>query len=550
MAILLIGLSILCILAAALALLTVVVLIRQSRPKPGAGELPGIPSPADGPRLVAITGSLLKQEFVIPSPPYGLTIGRSSTNDVVLADDMLVSRRHAQLMPEGDQYTLYDRDSINGVFVNDRRIVRHCLVHGDRVQICNTCFRFIHPAAASRAQPVPSSLPAPAPSPLNSMELSAQSLFQGYLLEKELGRGGMSVVYKARDAQGMAVAIKVLDVTDDYVVKKFEQEGQIGTALRDHPNIRVVYQLGRSQDRRLYLVMEYVEGRSLRDWIGASLSESQIVRVIGQVCAALHYTHQRGVVHRDIKPENILINEQGVVKVTDFGIAKLASSVTVTKGRIVGTPEYISPEQARGERVLPTGDIYSLGIVLYELLTGQPPFTLPRDAEPNQACIAVLSAHIRTPPAPPHQMRPGVSEQLERVTLRALEKDPARRFTTAWEMGQALGFRPQVPSLSIPATPPAGGQVVACLTVVRGRQAGRRIGLSSETTVLGREQIAPDDRYISSKHLSIAWRVDQLWLEDMSRNGTWVNGERIYGEVPVQIGDEIALGNHVLRIEA
>ena len=260
---------------------------------------------------------------------------------------------------------LYDRDSVNGVFVNGQRVFRYVLHHGDMFQICNSRFRFMHDNGSAPDDQY--SMPSPKSNnyPLtDSMKLGTQARIGEYVIEKIIGKGGMSVVYKAWSPQKQPVAIKVLDVTGEYVERKFEQEGRIGVTLREHPNICQTFDSGRSEDDRFYLVMEYIEGTSLRDLIdNHALSEQQIVHIIGQLCDALHYAHQHYIVHRDIKPENILVSNQGKVKVTDFGIAKLTSSVTVTDDRIVGTPEYISPEQAQAQRITPASDIYSVGIM-------------------------------------------------------------------------------------------------------------------------------------------------------------------------------------------
>ena len=556
-----VGLLLLVALLAAIALATIVLLARQRGSAQGTVACPVCSMPvgagdascshcdhplqsapdADSPRLIAVQGSLVGREFNIPPPPKGLTIGRASANHVALADDVMVSRHHAQIMQENGHHVLHDRDSVNGVFVNNQRIARHVLADRDMIQICNAFFRFVVGAAPDSTVPRPTP---PAPPVSDSMHLPAQTEFEGYVLEEELGRGGMSVVYKARDAQGATYAIKVLDVSDKYLRRKFVQEGEIGAALRDHPHIRVVHHLSQSQDQNLYLVMEYIQGQSLRKLTEQGIADTEIVRLIGEVCDALHYAHQQNIVHRDIKPENILVDHHGAVKVTDFGIAKLTSSVTVTNDRIVGTPEYLSPEQAQGrQRILPASDVYSLGIVLYEMLAGRPPFPLPPDLSPREATVIVLTQHIEDRPTRPGQIRSRVSKRLEKVALKALEKAPQQRFPTAQAMAQALGFDSQV----IP--PPPLIRPVAHLVVVRGSHARRHISLASEMTLLGREQIAPDDRQMSRQHLSIAPRGGQLWLQDRSLNGTWVNGERVYGQTPLNAGDEIIAGNHVLRLE-
>lgn len=539
----LLGLAALLTIAAAVVIL--VLTRRSQQPQVAAPPLQGRPRTVLA-KLIAHEGPLTGREFTIPPPPRGLTIGRDPVNDVVLSDDILVSRRHAQIVLENGQFVLHDRNSVNGLFVNNQRVARRVLENDDLIQVCNSCFRFVtgtEPSLSVSRPPQEKKESAREIAPVDSLRLSTQTYFEGYLLERELGRGGMSVVYKACDARDAPVAIKILDVTDEYLMRKFVQEGKIGAALRDHPNIRIVHDLRRSQDNRLFLVMQYIEGQSLRQVINQRWSDGEIIRIIGQVCDALHYAHQQHIVHRDIKPENILIDNQGVVKVTDFGIAKLTSSVTVTSDRIVGTPEYLSPEQAQGQqRILPASDIYSLGIVLYEMLVGGPPFPLPRNLPPREATLSILTKHIRTKPTPPSRIQPQVSKRLEQIALKALKKNPKNRFPTALAMGQELGYQRQ-------AIPPAPSPKVAHLIIVRGSHVGQRIRCGSEVTIIGREHIAPDDPQVSRKHLSITPRGDQLWLEDMSLNGTWVNGRRIYGEIPIDASDEIAVGSHMLRVE-
>ncbi len=494
-----------------------------------------------GAKLIALEGEAGGRAWEIPASRKGLTIGRGSINDVVLQNDMMVSRQHAQIVFEDGRCVLHDRGSVNGVFVNDRRVMRHTLRRDDVIQICNTTFRFV--AEGDIGSPPEEERQSPLAHPdTDSMELPRNTDFGGYLLEGKIGQGGMSVVYKAYNAQRRPVAIKVLDVDDDYIVKKFIQEGEIGRTLRHHPNICRIYSSGRAEDNRFYLVMEYISGVSLREVVGRAVTDEQIVSIIGQACDALHYAHLQNVVHRDIKPENIMVNDQGQAKVTDFGIAKLTSSVTVTKDRTVGTPEYISPEQVQAQRVVPGSDIYSVGIVLYELLTGRPPFPLERAASPRAATIQVLMKHLHTEPIPPSHLNPRVSPHLEQIALRALAKTPEQRFASAWEMACALGYERRA------LTPPPSifaGQLV----VMNGPRSGHRIRLTTPSVVLGRAQIAPEDQYISKQHLKIAQRGRQLWLEDRSRNGTWVNGERVFGEAPINANDVISVGKHSLRIE-
>jgi serine/threonine-protein kinase len=357
----------------------------------------------------------------------------------------------------------------------------------------------------------------------------------------------MSEVFRARDPSGRQVAIKILQQSDPYLVDKFVQEGnKIGPLLRDHPNIVYVHEFGQGPENRLYIVMEYVDAPSLRHTIRQSPSEVQIVRAVGQVCDALGFAHENNVVHRDIKPENILLTPAGKAMVLDFGIAKLTSASTVTRDKIVGTPEYISPEQARGEQVRPASDVYSLGIVLYELFTGSVPFRRKNDDDPFKAAMEVIRQHLKETPEPIRKRNPNarISRKSEQVTMRCLKKDIRDRYTTASEMGKALGYEG-------PAEAPTSPSVVpqASLSIVKGGRKGRRIPLASDTLALGRIDIDPRDTSISRHHVNIIFRGGSFWLQDMSKNGTWIDGQPVFGEAPLAQGALIQLGDSVLRLE-
>ena len=502
---------------------------------PSAPEQAQGPLPAPEAALIGLTGALAQQVFRVWPAPRGLTVGRSTDNDVVISD-MLISRYHAQVVPEGDDIVLYDRNSANGTLVNGQRVVRHVLQHGDVIQLCGTEFVFSHTGQAvtparPRREPPPEEAPVPSP----------EGEFAGYRLEELLGQGGISVVYRALAPDGTPVALKILNVTDEYIVRKFMQEQQIGQVLAQHPYIRQVHALGQNQER-LYLVMEYVDGWSLRKRVGA-LAEEEIVRIVGQTCQALAFAHDHNIIHRDVKPENILVARDGTVKVTDFGIAKLTSAVTITRDRVVGTPEYLSPEQARGDDTIgPAADIYSLGVVLYELLVGQVPFPLARHGSTFRETVEVLRHHIHTPPPPPRARNPQVNPTLEKVALKALEKDPRRRYANALAMAEALGYHERPPALSAPAVARLG------LVVMRGARSRCRFEVQGEGLVIGRADLDPEDVLVSRRHVLLTRRGSGLWLQDTSLNGTRVNGKRVFGEVLLQRGDEIEIGQSVLRV--
>lgn len=257
-----------------------------------------------------------------------------------------------------------------------------------------------------------------------------------YEILEQLGGGGMSIVYKGRDTfLNRLVTIKVLRpefTCDEDFVKRFRREAQAIASL-SHPNIVSIYDVGR-EDEVDYLVMEYVEGDNLKNLIRGqgALPPERAVEITRQVSEALQHAHENNIVHRDVKPQNILITRGGRAKLTDFGIARGATTATLTQtDTIVGSVHYLSPEQARGETAGPRSDIYSLGIVLYEMVTGELPFQ-------GETPIGVALKHIQEEPPRPSSLNPGVSPGLEKVIARALAKIPADRYRTARDMATEL----------------------------------------------------------------------------------------------------------------
>ncbi|MEA4924368.1 MAG: protein kinase [Syntrophomonadaceae bacterium] len=257
-----------------------------------------------------------------------------------------------------------------------------------------------------------------------------------YELIEIVGEGGMSTVFKARDKiLDRIVAVKILKdefSKDKGFVEKFKTEA-LSAASISHPNIVNIYDVGQEQDVH-YIVMEYVDGTTLKDIIRkrAPLPVEEAVNIAIMVCDGVHHAHEKGIIHRDIKPHNILITEQGMVKVADFGIARAVSAGTITYGNnIVGSVHYFSPEQARGEVINRTTDIYSIGCILYEMVTGKVPF----DAE---SPITVALRHIHDDPPSPRLKNPEIPVALEGIIFRAMEKVPGRRFQTAQDMRNAL----------------------------------------------------------------------------------------------------------------
>src|SRR5215813_8240107 len=315
--------------------------------------------------------------------------------------------------------------------------------------------------------PAPSGAQSPAAvSPLSASDaLTGMTLDQKYYLESKLGFGGMGSVYRAgRLLIGDRVAVKVLhpdQMADPQAVERFRREAQTAARLK-HPNVVTVYDFGVSREGLNYQVMELAEGESLRSLVErhSRLAETAAAEIILQVCAALDEAHRQGIVHRDIKPENIHVQtiSGGLqVKLLDFGIAALrdvkAGRLTRT-GAAMGTPHYMSPEQCLGEELDGRSDIYSLGIVLFEMLTGVVPFDSP-------TTTAIVVKHVNDPPPPPRILNPKISPAVESVTLRALEKRRDARPQTAGEMARKLiaaagSARPGSPH---PATVAAPGVV-------------------------------------------------------------------------------------------
>jgi serine/threonine protein kinase len=259
-----------------------------------------------------------------------------------------------------------------------------------------------------------------------------------YQIVQVAGKGGMAVVYKAfQPSLNRYVALKVLPdylAQDEQFVMRFEQEARAAAALR-HPNIMVIYDVGQ-EDNTHFIAAEYLEGVTLSQALAAQrgpLPLPRIVNIINQLASALDFAHQRGLVHRDIKPSNAFIGADDHVTLTDFGIAKaLQGGAQMTRtGTMVGTPEYMSPEQAEGRPIDQRSDNYSLGVMLYQLLTGRVPFQA-------ETPTAVLLAHLTQAPQPPTQLNPDIPPAVEAVVMRSLAKRPEDRFPTAGELARAL----------------------------------------------------------------------------------------------------------------
>jgi serine/threonine-protein kinase len=260
-----------------------------------------------------------------------------------------------------------------------------------------------------------------------------------YTLDSIIGSGAIGIVFKAshRDL-GRTVAIKILNPRyrdDPELLQIFRTEARAASQL-EHPNVARVYDYGQEPDGLVYIVMEYLSGYTLGSVLGArrKLTPSRAIDVMMQACAALSAAHDRGIVHRDVKPDNVVLvpaqDDEGkpveVVKVCDFGIAALGTT-KIEEGVAAGTPEYMAPEQTTGSAVTPAADVYACGVVLYEMLAGEVPFT-------SDQAFRILMKHRTEAPRPPSTLTPGLSPALDAIVLRWMEKTPERRCQTAREL--------------------------------------------------------------------------------------------------------------------
>jgi serine/threonine protein kinase len=271
---------------------------------------------------------------------------------------------------------------------------------------------------------------------------STENILNGrYQLLSRAGAGGMSVVYKAQDlVLGRIVAIKMLHeslTSDEAFLHRFQKEAH-AVANLSHPNIVTIHDIGQD-GRRYYMVMEFVEGWTLKEVIGrqgenagAPLALDRTLELAVQICAGIGYAHRADLVHCDVKSQNVLVTHDGRVKVTDFGIARAMSETSLyNSGQVWGTPQYFSPEQAAGEAPTPASDVYSIGVIMFEMLTGRLPF----EAD-TQTALALK--HMRVVPPPVSELNPAIPPQLERIVAKVLSKEPSGRYRTADQLGRVL----------------------------------------------------------------------------------------------------------------
>ena len=420
-------------------------------------------------KLRVIAGEKIGEEYVLGGTP--ITVGRKEGNTIVI-DHPKVSRQHANVTLSAGQAVITDLGSSNGVYVNGDKIdATATLATGDEVAIGGTTFRFI-----------------------GDDEPQAKPFIPGYSVEEEIAQGGMGAVYRAiQKSMDREVALKVLHrqfaQRQDFV-NRFVQEARSAGKL-SHPNIIGVHDVGKAGDT-YYFTMELVRGSDLSELMEKRQMEfPEVCRIAARVADALDYAHQRGIVHRDIKPDNIMVTATGEVKLADLGIAKVfeadESIGADGKKKVLGTPFYMSPEQARGEAVDGRSDVYSLGCSIYHVLAGQPPF----DGDSNRD---IMLKHLSDEPTPLAQLVPGLPKEVVAAVQALMQKDVAKRVQTAAEASRILETAAQaVAEQSVPtaAKPvmrprtPTGTRTTTGAHRRATRRTGAQSGLSNPMVQLG-----------------------------------------------------------------
>jgi len=378
-----------------------------------------------------------------------LVIGRTVSGDGRLSDDAELSRRHARVARDASgELGIEDLGSANGTFVNGERVRgRRALKVGDSVRIGSTTLELTDVTRAPARDAAPSPPPAaakrpPAPAvphaPLEQLtpELAPGSVFAGCRVEEVIGHGDMGVVYRAEElALQRRVALKLIlpeHSGEERYRERFRRESQVAAAI-DHPNVIPIFDAG-DEHGVLFITMRLVEGTDMRALIAAEgqLEPLRTGRIVRQVGAALDAAHACGMLHRDVKPSNVLLAREDHVYLSDFGLAKQAAAAggLTRQGSIIARAEYVAPEQVLNQRVDARADIYALGCLLFEALTGEAPFAR------WQGGPAAL-AHVDAPPPSPVDLRPDLPREFDAVVRRAMAKDPNERYPSAGDLGQA-----------------------------------------------------------------------------------------------------------------
>jgi serine/threonine-protein kinase len=361
---------------------------------------------------------------------------------------------------------------------------------------------------------------------------------------EERGRGGMAVVYKAYDeVLKRTVALKVLLpllAANREFTRRFNREAITAANLR-HPGIVVIYDVGAHENFQ-YIVMEYLEGPTLQQEIQekGAMPIARVISILKQLAEALDYAHDQGLVHRDVKPANIIIGAHDLVTLTDFGLVKAATNTQITgEGAAIGTLKYMSPEQAQGTPIDSRSDIYSLGVVVYEMLLGETPFA-------GNTPYQTLQQLIHEPPPPLSQRNPQIPAMVERVVLQALAKEPQMRFSTAGRFAEALatctGLDTQTDSFQ--------REIMIVLVAPDGHEYPVYEGRTTIGRDAGNDMVLPFNQ-VSRHHAQIQFGPAQCTVTDIgSTNGTFINGTPAPPGVPQPLrpGDALGIGPITLTV--
>jgi tRNA A-37 threonylcarbamoyl transferase component Bud32 len=392
--------------------------------------------------LVVTAGSALGRRLTLRDE---LVIGRGVKGEGRLSDDLELSRRHARVAPRaGGQVIIEDLGSANGTFVNGERVGgRQLLKVGDSVRVGSTTLQLTvasrasaPPAAAKPPAVVAERSRAPAAWTADRDVLALGAVFAGCRVQEVISHGEMGVVYRAEElALQRQVALKLIRSEysrDERFRERFRRESRI-TAAIDHPNVIPIFDAG-DEAGVLYIMMRLVDGTDLRALIAAEgpLEPLRAARIVRQVGAALDAAHARGMLHRDVKPSNVLLARDNHVYLSDFGLAKRAASgERLTRhGTIVAQAEYVAPEQVLNQRIDARADIYALGCLLFETLTGEAPFATWNEGQGPLA-------HLEAPRPSPLDLRPDLPREFDGVVRRAMAKEPSERYPSAGDLGQA-----------------------------------------------------------------------------------------------------------------
>ena len=519
------------------------------------------------PRVVVASGNHQGRQVNVGAQP--VVIGRDADCGIVI-DEPLISRKHVQVSFANGIFTLEDLGSAHGTYVNGMRAYQERVPPGTQFTIGNVTLSVLSGAVAPQIrQAAPVVVPLAAPPRVSTVQPGAASGLEGYEIKEKIKEGGQVIVHRALSkSDGRQVVIKFLstvsyDTEGKFFRRKFEQQLEVGASIR-HPHC-VQIDGGSANSNPPYMVEEFLSGGTLLDRMRAgTLTLADVIRIIGQTCDALGYLHKRDIIHRDVTPSNIMFDPAGQVKVIDFGVAHFANMPSATSvGMVVGKVKYLSVEAANGARVVPQSDLYSLGIIAYEMLAGKPPFM---GSDPD-----VLAQHLRTRPVPLRQVNPAIPERIEWAVMKALEKNPADRFRNAEEMARAFTydapFSAGVPDTgsrrpAVAPTPregqgaaPAFDQTMKGFAPLRLRREadGQTILIGETPTIVNRALLNPADTSISrSAHGELLCRESQWYVRENpaapSANGIFVDNTRVADARALRPGETVRFGNSVFRI--